>query len=64
MPDPGLCAACLHARRLQNDRGSVFWLCEASRDYPELPKYPALPVRECIAFQPETEKEKGSRPKS
>ncbi|HNB53065.1 MAG TPA: hypothetical protein PK530_14040, partial [Anaerolineales bacterium] len=50
---PGLCASCTHARTVQNDRGSVFWLCEASKFNPRLLKYPRLPVFKCPAYQPE-----------
>jgi hypothetical protein len=64
MADPGLCAACRHARQVQNDRGSVFWLCEASRWLPELPKYPPLPVRQCAGYEAQHKNENGSRQKT
>lgn len=46
----GICAACLHARRVENDRGSVFFRCDYARLDPAFPKYPALPVLRCTAF--------------
>ena len=56
-PDPtpddthaGLCARCLHVRRTENDRGSVFYRCDYARVDPSYPKYPVLPVLRCAAF--------------
>ena len=46
----GLCARCLHMRRTENDRGSVFYRCDYARLDPSYPKYPALPVLSCAAF--------------
>jgi hypothetical protein len=50
--DPGLCATCVNARIVTSDRGSRFLLCRVSAVDPRFPKYPALPVRECAAYQP------------
>jgi hypothetical protein len=47
----GLCATCLHMRRITSDRGAVFYLCELSKVDPSFPKYPRLPVLECSGFQ-------------
>jgi hypothetical protein len=47
----GLCAECLHARRRESDRGSVFYLCELSASDPRFPKYPRLPVLSCDGFK-------------
>jgi hypothetical protein len=49
--NPGLCAGCRHARRLASDRGSVFWQCQLSFTDPRFPKYPRLPVRDCLGYQ-------------
>ena len=46
----GLCASCVHARRIESARGGVFWLCRKSEEDPRFPKYPRLPVRECPGF--------------
>jgi len=47
----GLCADCEHARRMQSDRGSLFWRCELSATDPRFPKYPRLPVLECDGYK-------------
>jgi hypothetical protein len=47
----GLCATCIHMRRIVSDRGSVFYLCELSKTDPTFPKYPRLPVLECAGFE-------------
>jgi hypothetical protein len=46
----GLCATCSHARRVTNDRGSVFVRCAYSTVDPSFPKYPRLPVLACSAY--------------
>jgi len=43
----GLCSDCLHARRLESARGSVFILCNLSQIDPRFLKYPRLPVLSC-----------------
>jgi hypothetical protein len=47
----GLCADCVHARRIESDRGAVFYLCELSAMDPAYRKYPALPVIRCAGYQ-------------
>lgn len=42
----GLCARCLHVKRVDSARGSTFWMCTE----PSLPKYPRLPVVRCGRF--------------
>ena len=49
-PREGLCATCAHARRVVNDRGSVFVRCAYSTVDPAFPKYPRLPVLACSAY--------------
>jgi hypothetical protein len=49
--DAGLCAACLHARRIESPHGSVFYLCELSHTDPRFPKYPRLPVLSCDGYK-------------
>jgi hypothetical protein len=46
----GLCESCRHARRIESDRGSVFYLCELSTSDPRFAKYPALPVIQCPGY--------------
>jgi hypothetical protein len=52
-PREGLCASCTHARRVTNDRGSVFVRCAYSTIDPSFPKYPRLPVLSCTAYMQE-----------
>ncbi len=46
----GLCADCLHARRIESARGSRFFLCELSLTDPRFAKYPRLPVLSCSGY--------------
>jgi len=46
----GLCANCKHARSIESDRGSTFYLCRLSATHPKLPKYPRLPVLACDGY--------------
>lgn len=48
----GLCAACVHRRVVRSRRGSTFLLCELSRTDARFPRYPTLPVLECVGFEP------------
>ena len=50
-PPAGLCDRCMHARRIENDRGSIFVLCELSRTDARFPRYPRLPVVACTGFE-------------
>jgi GrpB-like predicted nucleotidyltransferase (UPF0157 family) len=50
--DSGLCAACVHSRRIESARGSVFILCNLSGTDPSFPKYPRLPVLSCRGYKP------------
>lgn len=47
----GLCASCAHARVIENDRGSRFYLCELAKTDPRFPRYPRLPVVACAGWQ-------------
>jgi hypothetical protein len=50
-PREGLCATCAHARRVTNDRGSVFVRCTYSTVDASFPKYPRLPMLACGAYR-------------
>ncbi|HEY1593522.1 MAG TPA: hypothetical protein VGF81_17120 [Solirubrobacteraceae bacterium] len=51
-PEAGLCNSCRHQRVVRTTRGSVFSLCERSRDEPErFPRYPRLPVMGCPGYE-------------
>ena len=47
----GLCADCVHARKVESSRGSAFLLCRLSLTDPRFPKYPPLPVLQCAGFK-------------
>jgi hypothetical protein len=47
----GLCADCMHARRIESRRGSVFYMCELSATNPSFVKYPGLPVISCTGYE-------------
>jgi len=47
----GLCADCRYARRVESDRGSVFFLCERALTDPRFQKYPRLPVVTCEGYE-------------
>ena len=51
-PSAGLCDRCRHQRLVPNTRGSVFSLCERSKEDPAYPRYPRLPVLSCPGFEP------------
>jgi len=48
----GLCLRCMHARRQESAKGSVFFRCLRARDDPRFRPYPPLPVRACPGFAP------------
>jgi hypothetical protein len=51
-PAAGLCDTCRHQRLVRNTRGSIFSLCERSREDPAYPRYPRLPVHDCAGYEP------------
>ena len=51
-PPAGLCDSCRHQQIVRNTRGSVFSLCRRSKTEPErFPRYPRLPVAECVGYE-------------
>jgi hypothetical protein len=46
----GLCERCRFMRRVESDRGSVFYLCQLAATDARFPKYPRLPVLQCAGF--------------
>ena len=48
----GLCAACAHVRRIESDKGSVFFLCQLALTDDRFRKYPRLPVLLCDGHVP------------
>jgi hypothetical protein len=51
-PDPGLCTTCQHARQIESDRGSIFFMCKLSFQDSAYAKYPRLPMRICSGYLP------------
>jgi len=51
-PTAGLCADCVHARRIESSHASMFILCEKSATDPSYAKYPRLPVITCEGYLP------------
>lgn len=47
----GLCADCIHARRIESERGSLFILCELSATDRRFAKYPRLPILQCDGYR-------------
>jgi hypothetical protein len=53
--DVGLCASCCFMRRIESDRGSLFYMCERSVTDARFPKYPRLPVLQCAGYELDTD---------
>ena len=51
MNDVGLCSDCVHCRVI-TARRSRFYFCERSTSDPAFPRYPRLPVRVCVGYEP------------
>lgn len=47
----GLCDSCVWVRKIENDRGSIFFHCGKSKANPRYPKYPRLPVLRCDGYE-------------
>ena len=52
LPQVGLCSHCLQVREIHSDRGSTFYMCQLSDTDARFPKYPRLPVLQCLGYQP------------
>ena len=52
---PGLCGECVHARVNVTRRGPAYLRCARASWDERLVRYPRLPVRECVGFEPGTE---------
>jgi hypothetical protein len=50
--EPGLCAACQHAKLNETRRGTVYLRCTRAAWDSRLPRYPRLPVTRCVGFDP------------
>jgi hypothetical protein len=59
-PPAGLCNSCRHQQIVRTTRGSVFSLCQRSREEPDrFARYPRLPVERCSGYEDATEAEGG-----
>ena len=47
----GLCEACQHAKLNETNRGTAYLRCTRAAWDDRLPRYPRLPVMECIGFE-------------
>jgi hypothetical protein len=50
--DPGLCAVCQHAKLNETRRGTAYLRCTRAAWDSRLPRYPRLPVTQCVGFDP------------
>jgi propionyl-CoA synthetase len=50
--DPGLCAACQHAKLNETRRGTAYLRCMRAAWDTRLVRYPRLPVVRCVGFDP------------
>ncbi|MCI2424065.1 hypothetical protein MOQ72_42375 [Saccharopolyspora sp. K220] len=52
LPDsPGLCRTCRHPSLNQTKRGTTYLRCTRAKWDERLPRYPRLPVLECVGFE-------------
>lgn len=47
----GLCENCRHVKKLANNRGSVFYMCEKAASDSRFTRYPRLPVLRCEGYE-------------
>ena len=48
--EPGLCGVCQHAKLNQTRRGTAYLRCTRAAWDGRLPRYPRLPVLQCVGF--------------
>ena len=51
-PPAGLCESCRNVKVVETRKGSRFYLCTLSEVDPRFPKYPRIPVLQCIGYAP------------
>jgi hypothetical protein len=62
--DVGLCLTCRWVRAVTNRRGSTFFRCRRADTDPRFPRYPALPMLQCVGYeerQPDHDPGRGER---
>lgn len=58
----GLCLSCRWMQVVTTRRGSTFYRCGRADTDPRFPRYPALPMLQCVGYEegrPEDETEQG-----
>jgi hypothetical protein len=58
----GLCLSCRWMRAVTTRRGSIFYRCGRADTDPRFPRYPALPLLQCVGYDegpPEDDPESG-----
>ncbi|HEY3737537.1 MAG TPA: hypothetical protein VGL26_08830 [Jatrophihabitans sp.] len=50
LANAGLCAECAHVLVRPTAKGTVYLRCGLAATEPRLPRYPRLPVLQCIGF--------------
>ena len=50
---PGLCGACKHAAVNSTHRGTTYLRCTRADWDASMTRYPALPVTNCVGFEPD-----------
>ena len=48
----GLCADCRFVRVIKSDRDVTYYMCQLSATDPRFPKYPRVPVLQCMGYTP------------
>lgn len=48
-----LCIDCKNVRKVENNRGSLFLMCEKHQENPRYPQYPPQPVFSCKGYEKE-----------
>lgn len=54
-PPAGLCESCRNVKVVETRKGSRFYLCTLSDVDARFPKYPRIPVLQCIGYAPAVE---------
>lgn len=51
----GLCLTCTHSRAIKHPHGGdPYWRCGLADTNNRFPKYPRLPVLQCIGYEPKS----------
>ncbi len=51
IPEIGLCSICKFARAIRHPRGGAsYWQCSLAEQDSNFPRYPGLPVIQCMGF--------------